>query len=293
MLDHKLEKDFEILAAEIRLETFRALAALGFGHVGGAMSIAEALAVLYGGEMRINPQRPDWEERDYFALSKGHAGAALYATLAIKGYFPKEELLTLNQNGTMLPSHCSREHTPGIDLTTGSLGQGISTAVGAALASRVLGGNNYAYCIVGDGECDEGQIWEAALFAAHRKLDHFILFVDRNRMQLDGPTAEICDLSDIAGRFAAFNWNVQEVNGHSVGAIYNAVEAAKSEKGKPSVIVLDTVKGKGCLLAEEASAKGQNVHHMLFPDKEANKKEIERMENVVLGLKAERSAMQW
>jgi len=290
MQDSKGIIDFEILAAEIRLETFQEMATLGFGHIGGAMSIADVLAVLYGGAMKIDPKRPDWEERDYFSLSKGHAGPAVYAALALKGFFPKDKLRTLNQSGTMLPSHCSRIHTPGIDLTTGSLGQGISTAVGAALASRILGGENYAYCIVGDGECDEGQIWEAVLFAAHQKLDHFILFVDENKMQLDGPVADICSMGDIGEKFSAFNWHVQTVDGHSVSAIHQAIEAAKAAAGQPSVIILQTVKGKGCLLAEEAAAKGQGIHHMMFPDPETNRKEVLRMEQVVSDLKAKRGS---
>ena len=290
MQDSKGIIDFEIFAAEIRLETFREMATLGFGHIGGAMSIADVLAVLYGGTMKIDPKRPDWEERDYFSLSKGHAGPAVYAALALKGFFPKDKLKTLNQSGTKLQSHCSRIHTPGIDLTTGSLGQGISTASGAALASRILGGENYAYCIVGDGECDEGQIWEAVLFAAHQKLDHFILFVDENKMQLDGPVADICDMGDIGEKFSAFNWHVQTVDGHSVSAIHQAIEVAKATAGQPSVIILQTVKGKGCLLAEEAAAKGQGIHHMMFPDPETNRREIMRMEQVVSDLKAKRGS---
>lgn len=286
-MDKKRVKELEIFAARIRLETFKELAALGFGHVGGAMSIGDVLAVLYGDVMNVDPAKKDWEERDYFALSKGHAGPALYATLALKGFFPMEMLKTLNQNGTKLPSHCSRVHTPGVDLTTGSLGQGISTAIGAALASRILGGKNYAYCIVGDGECDEGQIWEGVLFAAHQKLDNFILFVDANGKQLDGDVADICDMGDIGEKFRAFQWHAQEVDGHDVEAIANAVESAKEQKGRPSVIVLNTLKGKGCELSEKAEFN----HHMMFPDAEANQKEIARMEHVIEAMTAEWRAM--
>ena len=272
-MDKKKIKELEIFAARIRLETFREVTTLGFGHIGGAMSIADVLAVLYGEAMNIDASRKDWEERDYFSLSKGHAGPALYATLALKGFFPMEMLRTLNQPGTNLPSHCSRVHTPGVDLTTGSLGQGISTAIGAALASRILGGKNYAYCIVGDGECDEGQIWEGALLAAHQKLSNMILFVDANRKQLDGTTDEVCALGSIEAKFAAFGWFTQTVDGHSVGEIADAVEKAKQQNEKPSVIVLNTIKGKGCKPAEEA---GMN-HHMMFPDAQANQAEEERM----------------
>ncbi|MCI8996715.1 MAG: transketolase [Lachnospiraceae bacterium] len=286
-MDDKRVKELEIFAAQIRLETFKELTTLGFGHVGGAMSIVDALAVLYGEAMNIDPQKKDWEERDYFSLSKGHAGPALYATLALKGYFPMEMLKTLNQNKTKLPSHCSRVHTPGVDLTTGSLGQGISTGIGAALASRVLGGKNYAYCIVGDGECDEGQIWEGVLFAAHQKLDNFVLFVDSNKKQLDGTIEEVCSLGNLEAKFEAFDWHVQSVYGHSVKAIAEAVENAKAQEGEPSVIILNTVKGKGCRPAEEAAMN----HHMMFPNAEENQKEQARMEQVLEDLQAEWRAM--
>lgn len=286
-MDKKRVKELEIFAARIRLETFKELAALGFGHVGGAMSIADVLAVLYGEVMNVDPGNKDWEERDYLALSKGHAGPALYATLALKGFFPMEMLKTLNQNGTKLPSHCSRVHTPGIDLTTGSLGQGISTAIGAALASRILGGKNYAYCIAGDGECDEGQIWEGVLFAAHQKLDNFVLFVDANGKQLDGDVADICDLGDMEEKFRAFQWYAQTVDGHDIGAIADAAANAKEQKGRPSVIILNTVKGKGCELSEKAEFN----HHMMFPDTEANEKEIARMEQAIEAMTAEWRAM--
>lgn len=282
-MDAKKIKELEVFAARIRLETFREITTLGFGHIGGAMSIADVLAVLYGDKMNIDPSNPKMEDRDYFSLSKGHAGPALYATLALKGYFPMEMLKTLNQPGTNLPSHCSRVHTPGVDLTTGSLGQGISTAIGAALASRVLGGNNYSYCIVGDGECNEGQIWEGALLASHQKLDHFILFVDANKKQLDGTTEQICSMGDIAGKFAAFGWDAQSVDGHSISEIAEAIDHAKEAVGKPSCIVLNTVKGKGCKPAEEAVAN----HHLMFPDAEANMQEEERMNSVVKELTEE------
>lgn len=286
-MDAKKVKEMEIFAAQIRLETFNELTALGFGHVGGAMSIVDLLAVLYGGMMNIDPENKDMEDRDYLALSKGHAGPALYATLALKGFFPMEMLKTLNQNGTRLPSHCSRIHTPGVDLTTGSLGQGISTAIGVALASKILGGNNYAYCIVGDGECDEGQIWEGVLFAAHHRLDHFILCVDYNKKQLDGTVEDICRLENIEDKFNAFHWHTQRVDGHDVAALYGAVENAKKQSGRPSVIIMDTVKGKGCVPAERAAAN----HHMMFPDAAENAKERARMQQVLDTLIKEKGAM--
>ena len=253
-------KEIRVFAEEIRVEALKEFAHLGFGHVGGAMSIIETLAVLYGGEMGIDPKNPQWAERDKFVLSKGHAGPALYATLALKGYFPKEELLTLNQGGTILPSHCDRLKTPGVDMTTGSLGQGASTACGLALGDRMMGRDSRTYLMLGDGECNEGQVWEAAMFAAHYKLDNLTAFVDLNKQQLDGSTDDVMYMGDMVDKFKAFGWHVQKVDGHNVDAVKEAVEVAKAEKGKPSVIILDTVKGHGCLLAEGMFP----CHHIAF-----------------------------
>lgn len=274
------KEELELLAAQIRLETFQEIAALGFGHVGGSMSIADVLAVLYGEAMRYDPKNPKWEGRDWMILSKGHAGPALYATLAIKGFFPKERLQTLNKPGTTLPSHCSRVHTPGIDMTTGSLGQGISSANGVALASRMMGADNNVYLIVGDGELDEGQIWEGALFAGHRKLNNLITFVDANGQQLDGSTDEVCDLGDIGKKFSEFGWYAQNVNGHDVLEISEAIRNAKRNIDKPSVIILHTIKGKGCTLAEGVAAN----HHIALTNKEEIQTEIDRLQLIVTEL---------
>lgn len=255
-----MQQKLELFAAQIRLETLKEFAHLGFGHVGGAMSIVETLAVLYGSAMRIDPANTRWADRDWLILSKGHAGPALYAALALKGFFPMEELKTLNKPGTNLPSHCDRNRTPGVDMTTGSLGQGISTAIGIALGNRLDRRDNFTYLILGDGECDEGQVWEGALFAAHQCLDNLVAFVDYNKQQLDGYTRDILDLGDLAGKFTSFGWYTQEVDGGSVAEIYNAVEKAKEVKGQPAVIVLHTVKGRGCSFAEGIL----NNHHMTF-----------------------------
>ena len=244
------ERRLKEFAAEIRIETLKELGELGSGHVGGIMSIVETLAVLYGGVMRIDPKNPRWEDRDWLVCSKGHAGPAIYATLAMKGYFDKEMLKTLNRGGTNLPSHCDRNKTPGVDMTTGSLGQGMSTAIGVALGNRLDKRDNWTYLILGDGEIDEGQVWEGVLFANHFKLDNLITFVDYNRQQLDGYTCDIMDLGDIAAKFASFEWHTQEIDGHDVTAIEEAIGKAKAFKGKPSVIVLNTQKGKGCSFAE-------------------------------------------
>ncbi len=239
------------LSVDIRIETIKALAEAGFGHIGGSASIADVLAVLYGGVMNIDPQNPTWEDRDWLVLSKGHAGPALYAALAIKGYFPKEWLKTINQSGTRLPSHCDRLKTPGIDMTTGSLGQGISVAVGIALANRLKGKNNYIYCILGDGEIQEGQVWEAIQNAAHNQLGNFIAFVDSNKKQIDGRIEEVCEPFDLEEKFSAFGWDAQTVKGYDIQAIYDSIENAKLGKDIPSIIILDTIKGLGVNFAEE------------------------------------------
>lgn len=253
-------KELRIFAEEIRLETMKEFAHLGFGHVGGAMSIVETLAVLYGGEMRIDPKNPDMPERDKLVMSKGHAGPSLYAALALKGYFPLEDLLTLNQGGTTLPSHCDRLKTRGVDMTTGSLGQGISTACGLAMGDRLMKRDSFTYLMLGDGECNEGQVWEGAMFASHFKLDNLIAFVDLNKQQLDGSTDDVMYMGDMVDKFVSFGWHTQKVNGHNVDDIKAAVEAAKAAHGKPSVIILDTIKGNGCLLAESMFP----CHHIAF-----------------------------
>ena len=259
------KNEIKHFASLIRVETLKEFKNLGFGHVGGAMSIIETLAVLYGGAMQIDPKNPGWPDRDWLVMSKGHSGPALYATLALKGYFPLDKLKTLNQGGTCLPSHCDRNRTPGVDMTTGSLGQGISTAIGVALGNRLDGRTNYTYLILGDGELDEGQVWEGALFASHFKLDNLIAFVDYNGQQLDGYTRDVMDLGDIAAKFESFGWQAQSINGHDLEAIQAAIGNAKKVAGQPSVIVLNTIKGKGCSFAEGIL----NNHHMAFTAEQA------------------------
>jgi transketolase len=271
----------QAFAARIRLETLKEFKTLGFGHVGGAMSIIETLAVLYGGAMNIDPENPRWEGRDWLVVSKGHSGPAVYAALALKGYFPLEELQTLNKPGTRLPSHCDRNKTIGIDMTTGSLGQGMSTAIGAALGNRLDKRANYTYLIIGDGECDEGQIWEGALFAAHFKVDNLIAFVDYNKQQLDGYTKDIMNIGDIAAKFREFGWHTQEINGEAVDEISAAIEKAKKVTGVPHVIVLDTRKGRGCTFAEGVLYN----HHMTVSAEQADEAiaNVERKLEALLG----------
>ena len=239
-------KEMKLFANDIRRETIKCIGHLGVGHIGGALSIVDVLAVLYGGVMNVDPSDPKKDDRDMLVCSKGHAGPAVYATLALKGYFPMEMLETLNQLGTNLPSHCDMNRTPGIDMTTGSLGQGASTAMGIACGNRLKGYDNYTYLILGDGEIEEGQVWEAAMFAGAKKLTHVIAFVDYNKCQIDGYVEDLCALGDVTKKFESFGWFAQNVeDGHDVEQIAAAIEKAKAQNEKPSVIVLNTVKGKG------------------------------------------------
>lgn len=250
---------FEEKSKEIRRLTMECIGSLGVGHVGGCLSIVDLLTVLYYSKMNIDPTNPKMEGRDRLIISKGHAGPALYATLASKGFFPKDELYTLNKLGTNLPSHCDMNKTPGVDMTTGSLGQGFSCAVGIAIGSKIKKDGAYIYTIIGDGESQEGQIWEAAMLAAHKKLDNLIAFTDYNKLQIDGPVDEINSLSDLPAKWKSFGWHVQRIDGHDHIAIDEAIEKAKEYKGKPSMIILDTIKGKGVSFVEEAGVGNHNM----------------------------------
>ena len=263
----KESRELIVVAEGIRLVTLQTFSNIGFGHIGGAMSIIETLAALYSGELRCDPHNPDWEGRDRLVMSKGHAGPALYATLCLRGFFQKEILLELNLGGGSLPSHCDMHKTPGIDMTTGSLGQGMSTAIGIALGCRLNGTGSFTYLILGDGECDEGQVWEGAIFAAHNRLGGLIALVDWNKQQLDGFTKEVMDLGDLREKFRAFGWHTQAVDGHDPGRIKAAIIEAKSITEMPSVIILDTVKGYGCDFAEGIAGN----HHMTFTQDKIDK----------------------
>ncbi len=261
----KTDLELKIDAVKIRIGVLEALSKLRAGHIGGCMSMAEVVAVLYGRAMRHDPQNPKWADRDWLVVSKGHCGPALYAALALYGYINWEVLPTINTGGTILPSHCDRNRTPGVDMTTGSLGQGMSTAIGAAMGNRMQSRNSDTFLILGDGEIQEGQVWEGALFAAQKKLDSLIAFVDWNKKQLDGYVADICGLEDIAEKFRAFGWNAETVDGHDVAAISAAIDRARARNGKPSMIVLDTVKGRDCTFAEHELLN----HHMRFSEEQA------------------------
>jgi transketolase len=251
-LNNQEKKDLRIFAAQIRIALLEELKARGFGHVGGSLSICDLLAVLYGKVMNYKPEDPKWADRDKVVSSKGHAGPALYATLALKGFFPMDELKTLNRPGTNLPSHCDKNKTIGIDCTTGSLGQGTSQAVGMALGDKLKGRPSRTFLIVGDGEIDEGQCWEAAMFTAAKKVNNLVWIVDDNKRQLDGPTAEILPTFDLRAKFEAFGFDAVRVPGNDVEALYEAL--TKIPEDKPIAIIMDNVKGSGVKAVEETPA---------------------------------------
>lgn len=244
---------------EIRILTIECIAHLGVGHIGGCLSIVDLLTVLYYKIMNIDSCNHNKPDRDRLIVSKGHAGPAIYATLASKGYFDKSELLTLNKINTRLPSHCDMNKTIGIDMTTGSLGQGLSCAIGMAIGSKLKNDGAYIYTIIGDGESQEGQIWEAAMYAAHKQLNNLIAFTDKNNLQIDGKVDEINSLGNILAKWESFGWNVYNIDGHDVEQIYKTIIDAKQTKNKPSMIILNTIKGKGISFVEAAQVSNHNM----------------------------------
>ena len=243
-------KYLEDTALEIRKLTIESIGKLGVGHIGGCLSICELLSVLYFDIMNVDPKNPKDENRDRFVLSKGHGGPAVYAALALKGYFDKAMLDTLNRPNTNLPSHCDKNRTTGIDMTTGSLGQGFSCAVGVALGARMLKKNFWTYVCIGDGESQEGQVWEAAMLAGSQKLDKLIAFTDYNKMQIDGTIEQINGLYPLHDKWQSFGWHVQVVDGNDIKALKNAILLAQNISSKPSMIIMDTIKGKGASFCE-------------------------------------------
>lgn len=255
--------DLKEVCKDIRCDIMTCIGHLGVGHIGGCLSLVEALAVLYFQEMNIDPTNPKMPGRDRLVCSKGHAGPAVYATLANRGYFPKDMLLTLNQGGTHLPSHCDMNLTTGIDMTTGSLGQGFSCAVGVALGSKLEGDGATIYSIIGDGESQEGQIWEAAMFAAAKGLDNLIGITDYNKLQIDGPVAQVNDVAPLGDKWAAFGWNVIDVeDGNDVEQVSEAFKHARLGRGsgKPTMIILNTKKGCGVKWIEDLGAGNHNTN---------------------------------
>ena len=258
-----MELDLKAICRDIRCDVLTSIGHLGVGHIGGCLSVVELLAVLYFEEMNIDPREPKKQGRDRFVCSKGHAGPAVYATLANRGFFDKAELLTLNRGGTHLPSHCDARLTTGIDMTTGSLGQGFSCAVGAALGAKLERDGATIYTLIGDGESQEGQIWEAAMFAAAKHLDNLIGFTDYNKLQIDGTVAEINDIAPLADKWAAFGWNVLEVaDGNDAAQVSAAVKQAKTFRGsgRPTMVILNTRKGCGVQWIEDLGSGNHNTN---------------------------------
>ncbi len=249
-MDATTKRELQKIACRIRMGVIEGTFCAKSGHPGGSLSIAEDLAYLYWKEMRVDPKNPGWEDRDRLVLSKGHCAPALYAALALKGYFPWDELKSLRHTGALLQGHPDMKHIPGVDMSTGSLGQGISAACGMALAAKIDGKDSRVYTILGDGEIEEGQVWEAAMFAAHYKLDNLCAIVDNNNLQIDGTVEEVMSPYPITDKFAAFGWNVITIDAHDFDQIEAAMNAAKAVKGKPTVLVQKSVKGKGVSFME-------------------------------------------
>jgi transketolase len=241
-------------ARELRRTVLDMVYKVQSGHLGGSFSAAEILVTLYEHELNVRPSEPAWPERDRFVLAKGHAAPALYVELAERGFFPKEVLATFRQVGSLLQGHPDMKKTPGVDMSTGSLGQGLSAAIGMALAARLDGQSYRTWAVLGDGELDEGQVWESAAFAAAHHLDNLTAIVDWNRVQLDGTTDEILPMGPLPEKWRAFGWEVLECDGHEVAALLSAYARAKQIQGKPVVILAHTVKGKGVSFMENKAA---------------------------------------
>ena len=250
----KAIKDLPIIAEKIRLNTIESIYKASSGHPGGSLSIAEILSVLYFSEMRINPKDPKAKNRDRLILSKGHAAPALYSALALRGYFSADHLLTLRRVNSILQGHPDINKTPGIDMVSGSLGQGLSIASGMALYSKTSGAGFRVYCILGDGELQEGQIWEAAMSASHYKLDNLTVFIDNNNLQLDGAVSEIMNPYPIEAKFQSFGFNTLNIDAHNIKEITEAIAAAKKYRNKPTAIIAKSVKGKGVSFMENKAS---------------------------------------
>lgn len=270
-------KKLEVLATNIRIDTIEAIRKVGAGHIGGSLSIVELLAVLYGKKLNYDPKNPQWEERDRVVLSKGHAGTAWYSALAEVGFFEKNWLMTLNEGGTRLPSHPDRTKTPGVDATTGSLGQGTSVAAGIATGLKLQKKDSYVYLIVGDGELNEGQCWEAFQYLAHFKLNNCIVIIDENKKQLDGTTKEILNPFNIEEKMRAFGFKTVKAKGDDIPAIDQAITDCKAIKDHAVCIILDSVKGQGVPFFEEMVAN----HSVKFD----NEKTLAQTESILADLR--------
>lgn len=260
------EAGLKTIANKLRKHVIEMTSAAGSGHPGGSLSSADLMAALYFRVMQHRPEEPDWEERDRFILSKGHVAPILYASLAEAGYFPVEELITLRKINSRLQGHPVKGKVPGVEMSTGSLGQGLSMAAGMALAAKIDGRKHNVYCLLGDGELQSGMNWEAAMFSSHYKLNNLIAFVDRNSLQISGDTEDVVSIEPLAAKWKAFGWRVKTIDGHNIRKIISACAWAKKAKDKPTVLILKTVKGSGVSFME---------HNADFHGKSCNPEEAE------------------
>ncbi len=276
------DKQLAIIANKIRKNALTAVYSAKSGHPGGSLSIADILALLYFEVMDVDPQNPKKANRDRLVLSKGHTAPALYSALAERGFFPVEEIKTFRRVGSRLQGHPDMKGVPGVDMSTGSLGQGISAAGGMAYAAKLDGADYRVYSILGDGELEEGQVWEQAMFAAHYKLDNFTIFVDFNGLQIDGDIREVMNPTPIDKKFEAFGWNVIVVDGHNFTELYDAIEAAKNTKGKPTAVIMKSVKGKNVSFMENNAG-----WHGSAPNEEQYNQAIAEIDEIIKGLEGE------
>ncbi len=277
-----MKNSTQIHAYQARKHALTGIYNAASGHPGGSLSIADILSVLYFEKMNIDPENPKMADRDRFVLSKGHCAPVLYGILAERGYFPTEHCATFRQASSNLQGHPDMKGVPGVDMSTGSLGQGISAANGMALSAKLDNNDYRVYTILGDGEIEEGQVWEAAMFAAHYKLDNLTAFLDFNGLQIDGDIREVMNSTPIDKKFEAFNWNVITIDGHDYDQIRNAIEEAKSVKGKPTIIIAKCVKGKGVSFMEN-----QAGWHGAAPNKEQYEQAMAELDAVIKELEAE------
>ena len=274
-MDSSEKKQLSLTANRVRQHIIEGTFNAKSGHPGGSLSAADVITYLYFKEMKVDPSNPKWEDRDRFVLSKGHAAPALYGALAVKGFFPEDEIKNLRKPTSFLQGHPDMRKVPGVDMSTGSLGQGVSCAVGMALNGKITGKDYRVYSVLGDGEIQEGQVWEAAMFASHKKLDNLMIFIDNNNLQIDGTMEEVNSPYPIPEKFAAFGWNTVEIDGHDFDQIEDAIAQAKSVKDKPTAVIMHTVKGKGVSFMEN-----QVGWHGVAPN-------AEQYENAMSELKAQ------
>lgn len=280
-MDKKRITELSIIANKVRKNALTAVYSASSGHPGGSLSIAEILTLLYFEVMNVDPKNPKNPDRDRFVLSKGHTAPALYSVLALKGFFPVEDVATFRKTDSYLQGHPDMKHIPGVDMSTGSLGQGVSAAGGMALAAKLDNKSYRVYSILGDGEIEEGQVWEQAMFAAHYKLDNFTIFVDNNGLQIDGNVADVMNPNPIDKKFEAFGWHVIKADAHDFNALMDAINEAKATKGQPTAVIMKSIKGKNVSYMENNAS-----WHGSAPNKEQYEQAISELDAIIKELEA-------